>query len=162
MKILIFTEGTILMHKNAVGHDRSAIVLQVMEEEPSVKDYAKYVPVGNAIHKIQKWQEQGGEIVYLTSRRTDDEVNDIRTVLKKYNFSAGVLEFRKNEEDYKDVAERVMPDILIEDDCESIGGEKEMTYPHIVPEVKGKIKSVVVKEFEGIDHLPDDISALFR
>ena len=162
MKILIFTEGTILMHKNAVGHDRSTIVKQVIEQELSVKNYAEYVPVGNAIEKIQKWKEQGGEIVYLTSRRTDNEINDIRTVLKKYNFPAGILEFRKNDEEYKNVAERVMPDILIEDDCESIGGEKEMTYPHIAPEAKIKIKSVVVREFEGIDHLPDDFSSLFR
>ena len=53
-----------------------------------------------------------------------------------------------------------MPDVLVEDDCESIGGEVEMTYPHIRPELKPRIKSVVVREFGGIDHLPDDISAL--
>lgn len=47
----------------------------------------------------------------------------------------------------------MIPDILIEDDCESIGGEKEMVYPHIKDELKSKIKSIVVKEFEGIDHL---------
>lgn len=60
-----------------------------------------------------------------------------------------------------DVAERVLPDILIEDDCESIGGEKEMTYPHIKPELKTRIKSIVIKEFCGLDHLPDEVSALF-
>lgn len=162
MKILIFTEGTILMHKNAKGHGHSAIVKQVMENEPSVKNYAEYIPVGNAVDKIEKWQGQGGEIVYLTSRQTDKQVNDIRFILQKYNFPAGVLEYRKNGEEYKDVAERIMPDILIEDDCESIGGEKEMTYSNIKPEAKEKIKSIVVKEFEGIDHLPDDISSLFR
>jgi len=58
------------------------------------------------------------------------------------------------------VAERVMPDILIEDDCESIGGESEMTYPHIREDLKQKIKSIVVKEFQGIDHLPDSLTAL--
>lgn len=162
MKIIIFTEGTILMHKNADGHDRSAIVKQVMENEPSVRNYAEYIPVGNAVEKIRTWQEQGGEIVYLTSRQTDEQLKDIRSVLKKYNFPAGVLEYRRNGEEYKDVAERIMPDILIEDDCESIGGEKEMTYPHIKPEVKEKIKSVVIKEFKGIDHLPDDTTSLFR
>src|SRR3989344_7556362 len=157
MKILIFTEGTILMHKNAVGHDRSTIVQQVMENEPSVKNYAEYVPVGNAVEKIQKWQGRGGEIVYLTSRRTDKEVNDIHVVLQKHNFSAGVLEFRKDDEEYKDVAERVMPDILIEDDCESIGWETQMTYPHIKADLKLKIKSIVVREFSGIDDLPDKL-----
>ncbi len=49
---------------------------------------------------------------------------------------------------------------IIEDDCESIGGEKEMTYPGIKSELKTRIKSIVVKEFGGIDHLPGDVSAL--
>jgi hypothetical protein len=35
-----------------------------------------------------------------------------------------------------------------------------MTYPHVKSELKARIRSVVVKEFGGIDHLPDDISAL--
>jgi hypothetical protein len=58
------------------------------------------------------------------------------------------------------VAERTLPDILIEDDCECIGGESEMTYPHIRQELKSMIKSIVVKEFSGIDHLPDALSEL--
>ena len=49
---------------------------------------------------------------------------------------------------------------LIEDDCESIGGEIEMTYPYIKPELKNKIKSVVIKEFSGIDNLPNNIQEL--
>ncbi|MBI5135541.1 hypothetical protein HZA86_04910 [Candidatus Uhrbacteria bacterium] len=158
MKILIFTEGTILMPKNGVGHDRSTIVKQVIEQESSVKSYAEYVPIGDAIEKIKKWKEQGEEIVYLTSRRTDKEINDIRGVLQ--NFPTGTLEFRKDAEEYKDVAERVIPEILIEDDCESIGGEKGMTITFVKPEMKQKIKSIIVKEFGGIDHLPDNVSDL--
>lgn len=53
-----------------------------------------------------------------------------------------------------------MPDILIEDDCGSIGGEPEMTYPHIDPKKKRQIKSIVVKEFSGIDNLPDKLEEL--
>ena len=160
MKILIFTEGTILMHKNAVGHGRKSIVKQVLDKISSVTDYAGYVPIRNAVEKIHKWQNQGAEIIYLTSRRTDKQINDIKSVLKKYNFPVGRLEYRKTGEEYRDVAERIMPDVLIEDDCESIGGEKEMTYTNIKPEAKNKIKSVVVKEFGGIDHLPDIIEPL--
>lgn len=90
-----------------------------------------------------------------------DEAADIKYILEKYNFpDSQNLLFRKQEEQYKDVCERLMPDILIEDDCESIGGEIEMTYPHIRIDLKKKIKSVVVKEFGGIDHLPDNISEL--
>lgn len=68
--------------------------------------------------------------------------------------------FRREGEEYKNAAERVIPDILIEDDCESIGGEVEMTYPHIKPELKTRIKSITVKEFGGIDHLSENISDL--
>ena len=50
--------------------------------------------------------------------------------------------------------------MLIEDDCESIFGEIEMTYSYIRPEIKKKIKFVVVKEFVGIDHLPGTIAEL--
>ena len=35
-----------------------------------------------------------------------------------------------------------------------------MTYPNIRPEIKEKIKPIIVKEFGGIDHLPDSISDL--
>jgi hypothetical protein len=52
------------------------------------------------------------------------------------------------------------PGILIEDDCESIGGEPEMTFPQLQPELQASITSIVVKEFGGIDHLPDDLAVL--
>ncbi|VVB60937.1 Uncharacterised protein [uncultured archaeon] len=160
MKILVFTEGTILMHKTAIGHSREEIVKQVEKEQTSIHNYASYVPVGNAVKKLETWKNQGAEILYLTSRIKRNEINDIENVLKKYNFPEGQTLFRKKGDEYKDVAERTIPDILVEDDCESIGGEKEMTYPHIKPEIKVKIKSIVVKEFSGIDNLPDNISEL--
>ena len=81
-------------------------------------------------------------------------------VLDKYGFPKGEIYYRQNGEAYKDVAERVRPDILIEDDCESIGGEVEMTYPYIREDLKPKIKSIVVKEFQGINHLPDSVTEL--
>ncbi len=55
-----------------------------------------------------------------------------------------------------------MPDVLIEDDCESIGGAGEMVITHVKPEIKTKIKSFAVKEFEGIDHLPDKVFELLE
>ena len=100
-------------------------------------------------------------ICYLSSRRIKPEIEAIKSVLTKFKFpDFDNLYFRQQNEDYKDVAERIMPDILIEDDCESIGGEVKMTYPHIKPELKDKIKSVVVKEFSGIDSLPDNVNDL--
>ncbi len=157
---MVFTEGTIIMHKNAKGCSREEIVRQVEDEEGSVHDYASYVPVKNAVKKLKVWKDQGVEILYLTSRTEFEEIDDIRGVLKRYNFPKGKLFFREKGEDYKDVAERVIPDILIEDDCESIGGKDEMTITHIRSEFRKKIRSIPVKEFGGIDYLSDDISKL--
>jgi hypothetical protein len=64
------------------------------------------------------------------------------------------------KEEYKDVAKRVAPDVLVEDDCESIGGEEEMTYPHISPEIQKRIRLIKIKEFGGIDHLVKNINIL--
>ena len=55
-----------------------------------------------------------------------------------------------------------MPDVLIEDDCESIGGAVEMIYPHLPDEARSNITGIVVREFEGIDPLPDDPTTLFH
>jgi len=162
MKILIFTEGTIIMHKNAVRHTREEIVEQVKNNEGSVEDYTSYVPIGKAVEKVAIWKNQGAEILYLTSRKASEEVEDIRKVLKKHDFPESQLLFRQNNEEYKDIAEKIIPDILIEDNCESIGGINEMTITHIKPQIKSKIKSIAVKEFGGIDFLPDKISALIK
>jgi len=158
MKIMVFTEGTIFTHSNWRGLAREEIVRRVKEGERP--DYVGTIPIGDAAKKIQAWSRAGAEIIYLTSRRALDEVKQVRKVLLHYDFPVGRLLFREKDEEYKDVAERALPDILIEDDCESIGGEIEMTYPHIQPEIKAGIISIVVKEFGGIDHLPESLSEL--
>lgn len=150
------------MHKTAVGLSRDYIVKQVKDEQESVHDYKSYVPVGGAVKKLQNWKNDGAEILYLTSRRKSEEIKQIQTILKKFNFPDGQFLFRRKDEEYKDVAERIIPDILVEDDCESIGGINEMTITYVKPEIKKKIKSIPIKEFGGIDHLPDKISALWR
>jgi hypothetical protein len=161
MKIMIFTEGTILMHTDAKNEARGNIVKQVIKKVQSVKDYKNYIPVGNAVNKTNKWVAQGAEILYLTSRKNQKEIEDIQKVLDKHGFPSGELLFRnKREKNYKDVAENALPNVLIEDDCESIGGTKEMTYTHISDSVKHKIKLIAVKEFGGIDHLPDSLMSL--
>lgn len=155
---MVFTEGTILMHRSGASLTREEMVKQVINGDESVHDYKSYIPNGNALEKIKKWVSNGAEIYYLTSRR-GKQVKEIKSVLDKYDFpSTSNLCYRNPFEGYADVAVRIMPDILIEDDCESIGGEMEMTYPHIPDKNKKRIKSVVVKEFSGIDGLPDRIS----
>ncbi|MEK7062581.1 MAG: hypothetical protein AAB946_00945, partial [Patescibacteria group bacterium] len=147
-------------HKNGKGLPREEIVKQVEDKEPSVKDYSSYIPTGNASEKVRKWKNDGATIIYLTSRKELKEIEIIRGVLKRYDFPDCNLDFCRKGESYADVAERIMPDILIEDNCESIGGEAEMTYTNIKNELKAKIKSVVIKEFSGIDDLSDKVSML--
>ena len=163
MKILIFTEGTILTHKNWVELEREEVVRRIRDGiNPDLIYFKASVPIGNSVGKIRKWAGQGAEIVYLTSRRKREEIAAIQSVLDAFGFPKGELLFRTGSESYGEVASRERPDILIEDDCESIGGESEMTYPHLSPIVKPRVKSIVIKEFLGIDGLPDIISELLR
>lgn len=160
MKIMIFTEGTLTMALSGKDVSREERVEQVKNGLPEVDDFSTYIPVGNAVNKLNTWKHQGAEICYLTSRRDLSEVLIVRDTLKRYAFPEGEVYYRENGENYGDAASRVMPDILIEDDCESIGGEVEMTYPMLPPKVQSQIKSIVVKEFGGIDSLPDDLKEL--
>jgi len=160
MRILVFLHGTLIMHKNAEGKTREERVNQVLSKDPSAHDYISYVPVGNAVEKLKNWQKQGAEILYLSSHETAEDVEKDKSVLEKYNFPKGQVFYRQDGESYKDIAEKIIPDVLIEDDCESIGGAKEMTITFVMPEIKQRIKSIVIKEFSGIDNLPDDLKFL--
>lgn len=157
VKLLVFTEGTIIMHPSGKNLPREQIVEQVKNNDETIHKYINYIPIGNAVQKLTSWYTLGAEIYYLTSRKTLDEINQIQHVLIRYKFPSGMLLWRKEGEEYKDVAENLMPDILVEDDCESIGGLNEMTYTHIKDDIKQKIKLVAVREFGGIDHLADDV-----
>jgi len=175
MKILVFTEGTILVHSSSRGKTREQIVKQVANlgsrwdtllfflklKTDDIHNYPGYIPVGDAVNKIRRWKKQGATIYYLTSRRVNGEVGVISKVLQKYDFpDCNNLLSRQPGEEYNDVAEKLMPDIFIEDDCESIGGAEEMTSTHFNPEAKVRTKTIVIKEFQGIDHLPDHLDQL--
>ncbi len=137
--IMLFAEGTVLGPKSILG----------------LYFHTKYIPIANCREKIRAWEEQGAEIVYITSRKTEKQVDEIKDLLEKYDFPGRRLYYRDRKQKYKDIVEAVMPDILIEDDCRSIGGQWQMCITHVNPELKEKMKSIVVKEFKGIDHLPD-------
>jgi hypothetical protein len=160
MKLLIFLHGTTIMHRSAAGRTRAERVQQVRDKETSVRDFAAYIPVGDAANKLRRWNEQGAEIVYLSSHQRQDDVDKDQTVLRAYDFPAGQVVFRQGGERYQDLAERVRPDVLIEDDCESIGGAAQMVYPRLQAAIQASMTSITVKEFEGIDHLPDDLATL--
>ena len=173
MKILIFLQGTLIMHSDGIGKSREEIIEQVKAQSESVRDFASYVPIGDAAKKLSSWAKQGGEIYYLSALTENkkvrgDEIVDKeglavdQEILRRYGFPKGKIYHRQVGESYAQITEKIMPDILIEDDCESIGGKKEMTITFIKPEIKQKIKSIVVKEFGGIDHLPNDLGELLK
>ena len=142
--MLIFTEGTILKPKSVMGQ----------------YDLNAYVPIGKCVAMISGWHEQGAEIVYCTSRRKK-EVREMADLLTQYGFPGTKLYYRSVKQQYKDVVEEVMPHILIEDNCRSIGGTFQMCISSVDPEIKATIKSVPVDEFKGIDHLPVNYTDLF-
>ena len=143
-RILIFTEGTILGPKRwwEWFNDRA------------------YIPIGRSAEKIGAWERQGARIAYLTSRRKLADVAAIREILTRSRFPGVYLFYRSGAEQYQDIAEQVIPEILIEDDCRSIGGSWQMTITNVKADVKSMIHSIVVREFAGIDHLPDDLPGL--
>lgn len=154
-----------------MGKTREEIIEQVKAQEESVRDFGSYVPVGNAAEKLNKWARQNAEIFYLSALTEDkkargdeivgkDGLKVDQEILDKYGFPKGKIYHRQKGESYAQIAEKIMPDILIEDDCESIGGAKEMTITFVKPAIKQQIKSIPIKEFGGIDHLPDDLSEL--
>jgi len=143
LSIMIFDEGTILKPKSWF----------------SLYHHKSYIPIGNCVEIIKGWQEQGANILYVTSRK-GRQAQDIAALLKKYGFTGTELYYRGAGEKYKDIIEKAQPDVLIEDDCKSIGGTWQMCITNVAPYIKEKIVSIVVEEFKGIDSLPRDISAL--
>ncbi|MDR3050301.1 MAG: hypothetical protein LBU67_01090 [Oscillospiraceae bacterium] len=143
LKIMIFTEGTILK-------PRSLFLTY---------NHKSYIPIGTCVKMIDAWHDQGAEIVYCTSRRGKHAIS-IAAILTLYGFSGTRLYYRAKGQKYKDIVEQAQPDVLIEDDCKSIGGRWQMCITYVNPESRMKIKSIVVNEFKGIDHLPQALSDL--
>jgi hypothetical protein len=159
-RILVFLHGTCIMHRNAIELSRENIVQQVIDGvDDSIYDFATYIPIGNAVDKLITWQKHGAKIAYLSSHKSLDNVKKDEIILNRYNFPKGTIYYRK-ENNWNLPIEEFKPNILIEDDCESIGGEYQMTYPNLDTDKKSEIFSIVVREFGGIDHLPDDLHKL--
>jgi hypothetical protein len=160
VEIMVFLLGTAIMHKSAVGRPREEWVKQAIDGDVFLRDFGSYVPADGAVNKLRAWRDQGASIVYLSSHTEAARVELDKRVLSEHGFPMGSVYFRSNGRSYHEVVEAVLPDVLIEDDCESIGGEREMTYPHLKREARARVKSIVVKEFGGLHHLPDDPALL--
>lgn len=137
-KIMIFVEGTILKpkHNNII----SRICIN------------SYIPIGNAIDTLKKWQEEGYEVIYLTSLRGKKAMR-MAQHLDELGFTGSMVGYRQSNQDYATLIKEELPDILIEDDCLSIGGEEEMCYSLLSDEMKKRVKHIVVEEFKGIDEV---------
>lgn len=135
-KIMIFSEGTILKPKHNNFFSRINV--------------NNYVPIGNAKEIIKNWQEQGYEIIYLTSQKGRKAMGMARR-LDELGFVGSMVGYRQTRQDYATLIKEEQPDILIEDDCKSIGGEKHMCITQLNDELKKSLKHIVVEEFKGID-----------
>ena len=142
--IMIFTEGTILAPRSLI----------------KFFNQKKYQPIKNCVAKITNWEKQGAEIIYLTSRRKKISAESTRDLLKHYGFPGSTLYYRSKREKYKNIVEKVQPNILIEDNCRSIGGNWQTAINKVEKPLKENITSIIVKEFGGIDHLPDNLYEL--
>ena len=143
LTIMLFVEGTIIKPKSWF----------------TLYNHNAYVPIGNAVNIIKNWQQQGATIIYCTSRKKK-QAEDIAALLKRYGFAGSFLVSREPKESYADIVEQLRPDILIEDDCKSIGGAWQMCITKVNLEIRKTIVSIVVPEFKGIDHLPDSMEQL--
>ncbi|MCA9392190.1 hypothetical protein KC614_03235 [candidate division WWE3 bacterium] len=160
MRILVFTEGTILMHAAGYGLTPEERVKQVQAGSHGIYDYGSYIPIGDSVIKLTNWQSQGVEISYLTSRKTDNEVQSVQKVLTQHGFPKGELYKRTGDETYADVVKRVAPNVLIEDDCESIGGLAETIGSQLKKYGYNDLTIIIVPEFGGISDLPEDVKTL--
>ena len=136
-KIMIFTEGTILKpkHKNNFF---------------SRINMTNYIPIDNAINTLKKWQEEGYEVIYLTSLKGRRAMK-MAQHLDELGFTGSMVGYRQKNQDYATLIKEELPDILIEDNCLSVGGEQNMCYNLLSEKLKKEIKHIVVEEFKGID-----------
>lgn len=139
MKIMIFIEGTTF-------YTRFPIFL-----------FSKYgyKPIGNAVKQVNEWKEQGHEI-YLCSYVRAHRYDFIKRIIDFYGMKYTKILCRKKGEQYSEIVERVKPDVLIEDDCKSIGGQKAWCITNVREEMKAGIYSIIVPEFNGIDDVKID------
>ena len=100
------------MNRGGIGLSRDNRVRQIEDSEESVFDFATYIPIGQSQQKVRSWHTQGAEIVYLSSHTSVEDVQLDQAVLNAHRFPESEIYFRKPHQNYSDVVEKVMPDIL--------------------------------------------------
>lgn len=114
-----------------------------------------YRPIGNAVEIVNTWKKEGHDI-YLCSYVRKRRYNFIKQIMDFYGMKYNETLCREKGEQYSEIVERIKPDILIEDDCKSIGGQKEWCITNVREEIKSEIYSIIVPEFNGIDDVKID------
>jgi hypothetical protein len=160
MKVGVFLHGTAIMHAAAAGVERGERVRQVRRRDPSVPDFASYVPTPGTAGKLAAWQRHGAAIVYLSSHRRPDDIRTDESVIRRYGFPAGPVHGRHEGEGYGPMVERLGLDVLVEDDCESIGGTAQTCAAQLSPAGRQSVRCIVLPEFSGLAGLPDDPAEL--
>lgn len=114
-----------------------------------------YKPIGNAVGIVNTWRNEGHDIClcsYVRKRR----YNFVKRIIDFHGMKYTEILCREKGEQYREIVERIKPDILIEDDCKSIGGQKEWCITNVREEIKVGIYSIIVPEFNGIDDVKID------
>jgi hypothetical protein len=71
---------------------------------------------------LKSWSEHGAELAYFTPARKQETVEKRNAALKKHGFPEGPLYSRGETKSYAEAAQEIQADVIVEDDCESIGG----------------------------------------
>jgi len=156
MRIGVFLHGTAIMHATAAGVERDERVRQVRRRDPSVADFASYVPTPGTAEKLAAWERHGAILVYLSSHRRQDDMRADESVIRRHRFPAGPVHGRQAGEGYGALVERLGLDALVEDDCESIGGAAQTCGAQLSPAGQQRVRCVVLPEFSGLASLPDN------
>jgi hypothetical protein len=160
MNILVFLHGTSIMHAAGQHVSREERVRQVREGEPSIHEFRSYVPTPDAVEKLRAWCVRGASVAYFSSHRLPDDIAADEEVLRRHGFPDGTVHARRPGESYGAAVERLRPDLVIEDDCESIGGARETIAAQLNEPAGQKIRCVVLPEFGGLGSLSDDPAEL--
>ena len=150
------------MHAAAERVAREERARQVRERDPSVRDFGSYVPTPGAVEKIAEWHRRGATVEYFSSHRNEDDIRADEDVLRRHAFPTGPVHSRAAGEPYGVAVERLNPDVIVEDDCESIGGAPETIGAQLSPVARRSIACLVLPEFVGLEGLPDDPSQLLE
>jgi hypothetical protein len=160
MKVGVFLHGTAIMHVAAAGVERDERVRQVRRRDPSVRDFASYIATPGTKEKLAAWQQHGATLIYLSSHRRHEDIRADQSVVRRNEFPAGPVHGRGDGEDYGALVDRLGLDVLVEDDCESIGGAAQTCAAQLSPAGGQSVRCVVLPEFSGLAGLPDNPAEL--